>query len=114
MALRQDSKVDHGSGGHADGDPEVVTSDKGTGVTAVMIAVGVLAVLFIVFLAQSTERIAVEFLVWETDTPLYVVLLSTMATTALATLAVAGVWRRRRRRYRTEHEELERLRARNR
>lgn len=93
-------------------DREVVKDYRGTGVTPLMIALGVVAVLFIIFLAQSTEQVAIEFLFWEVEAPLYVVLLVTMAASAFLTLAVAGIWRRRRRRQRAEHEELGRLRSR--
>ena len=95
-------------------DREVVTDYRGTGVTPLMIGLGVVAVLFIIFLAQSTEDVAIEFLFWEVEAPLYVVLLVTMAASAFLTLAVAGIWRRRRRRQRAEHEELGRLRSRRR
>lgn len=93
-------------------DEREIIDQRGTGVTPLMIALGVVAVLFIIFLAQSTEEVAIEFLVWEVDAPLYVVLLVTMAASGFLTLAVAGIWRRRRRRQRAEHEELGRLRSR--
>jgi uncharacterized integral membrane protein len=79
-------------------------------VTGVMIGLSVLAVLLITFLAQNTEPVPIEFLVWDGEAPLFVIVLVALATAALTTLTVSGVWRRRRRRYRTEREELERFR----
>lgn len=112
MALRHDDTRLEG-GDTSSHEPEVINVDRGTGVTALLLAASVFAVLFIIFLAQSTDSVPVEFLVWEGEAPLFVVLLATMAATALTTLALAGVWRRRRRRSRSEREELQRLRARN-
>lgn len=94
------------------GDREVVNNYSGTGVTPVMIVLGIVAVLFVVFLAQNGESVPVEFLGWDVDAPLNVVVLVALVASALATLAVAGIWRRRRRRSRTEREELQRLRSR--
>ena len=91
-------------------DRERVTADKGTGVTPLMILLGLVSVLFVVFLAQNTDTIPIEFLWFEGEPPLFVVLLVTMTATALVTLGVAGVWRRRRRRHLIEREELDRLR----
>ena len=92
-------------------DPEVVKSYRGTGVTPLMLAMAVISVLFVVFLAQNTDDVPIEFLAWEGEPPLMVALLVTMAASAFLTLAVSGVWRRRRRLRRTEREELGRLRS---
>lgn len=108
---RQDTSVgtdtSTGSGG-----TEVVHDPRGTGVTPMLLGVGLLTLLFVVFLAQSVDDVPIEFLLWEGEAPLYVVLLVTMTVTALATLAIAGLWRRRRRRHRTERDELDHLRGR--
>lgn len=91
-------------------DRQVVHDYPGTGVTGLMIGLSVLALLLIIFLAQNTDAVPVEFLAWETETPLFVVVLVALAAAAFTTLGVSGIWRRRRRQRRTEHEELERLR----
>lgn len=116
MARRRgkgDQKADDdGGGAPATGgsEREVVHDYPGTGVTAVLIALSLLAVAFIVFLAQNTDSVPLSFLWWELEAPLFVVVLVTLAASAIATLVVAGIWRRRRRRTRTEREELRRLR----
>ena len=79
-------------------DPEVVTDARGTGVTPLMIGLVVVAMLFVVFLAQNAEDVPIEFLAWEGEPPLMVALLVTMVVSAFLTLAVSGIWRRRRRR----------------
>jgi uncharacterized integral membrane protein len=93
-----------------DGRDERVVPEKGTGVTPTLLLVSALIVALIVFLAQNTETVPVEFLVWDVDAALFVVVLIAMAASAVVTLVVAGVWRRRRRRHRSEREELHRLR----
>jgi uncharacterized integral membrane protein len=93
-----------------DDDPEIIHDYSATGVTGVMIGLSVLAVLLIIFLAQNTDPVPIEFLVWDGEGPLFVIVLVALVAAALTTLAVSGVWRRRRRRYRTERDELERLR----
>ena len=98
---RRDSETD---------DRDTVTADKGTGVTPLMILLGLVSVLFVVFLAQNTDTVPVQFLWLDGEPPLFVVLLVTMTATALVTLGVAGIWRRRRRRHLIEREELDRLR----
>lgn len=108
MALRN-REAKTGEDDRGDG-PEIVHDYPGTGVTGVMIALSVLAVLLIIFLAQNTDSVPVEFLAWETEAPLFVVVLVALAAAAFTTLGVSGIWRRRRRQRRTEHEELERLR----
>lgn len=106
MAPRKDPATDTGS----ESETVTVTSYRGTGVTMVMIVLSVLAVILIVFLAQNTDSVPIEFLVWDGEAPLFVVVLGSVAAAAFLTLGVSGVWRRRRRRQRTEHEELQRLR----
>jgi len=112
MALRQDTRTATGPSPAGERDPEIIHDARGTGVTPLLIGAGILATLFVIFLAQSNDDVPVEFLVWEGTAPLFVLLLATMAATALLTLAVAGLWRRRRRRARVEREELARLRRR--
>jgi uncharacterized integral membrane protein len=108
MASEPQTPVADGSG-PPDG-PEAENRYEGTGVTPVMIVLSLVAVAFVIFIAQNTGSTPVGFLGWDVETSLAVVVLVTMVTTALLTLAVAAVWRRRRRKQRSEHEELRRLR----
>lgn len=107
MALHKDPTTETGS------EPETVNNYRGTGVTPVMIALSLLAVFLIVFLAQNTDSVPIEFLVWDGEAPLFVVVLASVVAAAFLTLGISGVWRRRRRRQRTDHEELQRLRQRS-
>ena len=91
-------------------EPQIIHEFAGTGVTGVMIGMSVLAVLLVVFLAQNTDSVPIEFVTWDGESPLFVVVLVAVVASALATLTVSGIWRRRRRQHRTEHAELERLR----
>ena len=70
-----------------------------SGLWATVIALGVLLLLLIIFIAQNTQKVSVSFLGWEGQTPLSVALL--IATTAgLFLAAIAGtlrIWQLRRR-----------------
>jgi uncharacterized integral membrane protein len=70
-----------------------------SGLWATVIALGVLLLLLIIFIAQNTQKVSVSFLGWEGQTPLSVALL--IATTAgLFLAAFAGtlrIWQLRRR-----------------
>lgn len=92
------------------GGPDVVNRYPGTGVSALLIAIFAVLVLAIVFLAQNTGSVPIEFLSFEADAPLFVILLATLVASSIATLLLAELWRSRRRRQRTEREELTRLR----
>ena len=74
-----------------------------SGLWAIVIALGVVLVLLIIFIAQNTQDVNVSFLGWEGRTPLSVALL--IATTAgLFLAAIAGtlrIWQLRRRVRRT-------------
>lgn len=105
-----DTTYEDAEGG--DRGPEVVTSYRGTGVTPLMIVLGVLATLLVVVLAQNTDTVPFEFVTLDAEPSLSILLLATAVASSLITLAAAGVWRRRRRRTRTEREELDRLRRR--
>lgn len=85
--------------------PRVPTADdplrgsRTSGLWAAVIALGVVLLLLIVFIAQNTQKVNVSFLGWEGQTPLSVALL--IATTAgLFLAAIAGtlrIWQLRRR-----------------
>lgn len=92
--------------------PEVVNRYPRTGVTAMLVGLGVLALAAVFLLAQNTERAPFEFLWFDADVPLYVLFLVTALAASMATLLASAIWRGRRRKLRTEHEELQRLRQR--
>jgi len=93
-------------------EPEVVNRYPGTGVTAILLGLAVLALAAVFLLAQNTEAVPFEFLWIDADVPLYVLFLATAFVASLATVLTSAVWRRRRRRLRAEREELQRLRQR--
>lgn len=116
MAQREDESPSEPGGSPApdgtrgaDG-PDVVNRYPGTGVSALLVGIFAVLVLAIVFLAQNTESVPIEFLIFDAETPLFVILLATLAASSIATLLLAELWRSRRRRQRADHEELERLR----
>lgn len=94
------------------GDPEVVNRYEGTGVTPTIVLLGLLAIAVVILLAQNTESVPFEWVTFEADVPLYVLLLVTALGASLMTVLASAIWRRRRRRTRNEHEELQRLRQR--
>lgn len=102
--------TDTGEGSPARDEPVVVNRYLGTGVSFVLLGLFVVFVIGIVVLAQNTDGVPFEFLWFEAEPPLFVLLLATGAAAAGATLVVAEIWRRRRRRQRAEHEELQQLR----
>lgn len=105
MALRSDR-----SDSKTSDDPDVVNRYSGTGVTILLFGLFILAVLLIIVLAQNTGAVPFEFLWFEVEAPLFVLLLVAAAGAAALTELLGGLWRRRRRTQRTEREELQRLR----
>lgn len=93
-------------------DPEVVNKYSGTGVTATVILLAVLAIAVVILLAQNTDTVPFEYLTFEADVPLYVLFLVTALGASLMTVLASAIWRRRRRRTANEREELQRLRQR--
>lgn len=83
----------------------------GVGVSVTLI-LGVLLTLAVIILAvQNTEQAEFEFLVWDTSTPLVVILLSAVLAGVVFD-EIAGIWWRRRRRLQlAEKGELEARRA---
>lgn len=74
-----------------------------SGIWAAVVALGVLLVLLIIFIAQNTQTVSVTFLGWTGSTPLAVALL--IATTAgLFLTAAAGTLRILQLRRRVRHD----------
>jgi uncharacterized integral membrane protein len=69
----------------------------GTGVTRYLVAIVVLALLFVVLAAQNSQRVAVDLFVWQPDPPMYAVAFVSALLGALATIVGSAVWRHRRR-----------------
>lgn len=114
MVRQRDETGTDGATGSSRDDPQVVNRYAGTGVTGTVIALGVLAIALVVVLAQNTEAVPFQFVTFDAEIPLYVLLLISAVGASLMTVLVSAVWRRRRRRMRNEREELGRLRQRSR
>ena len=71
----------------------------------------ILAIPLIVFLAQNTQSVVINFISWTTEVPLVSVLASTVVLTVIITEVIGLFVRRRRRRVLAEHAELRRLRS---
>ncbi len=80
--------------------------------SATLVTGVVLAILVIVIAAQNTGNISVNFLIWEVDAPLVVVILAAGVAGVLLDETLGFFWRRHRRRHLTERTELRRLRGR--
>ncbi len=74
------------------------TPAPGRSVSAGMVLGAVLGAALVLFVVQNTRRITVEWLVFETRQPLWLVLLVTAAVSAVVVELVSGARRRRRRR----------------
>ena len=83
----------------------------GTGVFWGLVLAVLLAVAVIILAAQNTQTVTVEFLAFEFDTSLIVVLLAALLIGVVLDEIVGWVYRARRRRILTEREELKHLRA---
>ena len=65
----------------------------------------------IILAAQNTQQVTLEFLSFEIDTPLIVVVLAAVLVGVVLDEIVGWVYRARRRRTLTDREELKHLRA---
>ena len=85
--------------------------ERATGVwTSVAVAL-LAATAFLVFVAQNTDQVDVEWTVWSVRVSLAAVVFGAMLLGALLALAIGAIWRLRRHRRRREREELHRLRG---
>ncbi len=71
----------------------------------------VLAIPLIVFLAQNTQSVEINFINWSAEVPLVSVLAATVVLTVVITEVIGLFVRRRRRRVLAERAELRRLRS---
>jgi uncharacterized integral membrane protein len=70
---------------------------EGVGIAAGFIALVVAAVAVLVVVGQNVERVPFEFLWWEADVPLAVLLLATALAVLVLGELVGLIWRKRRR-----------------
>jgi uncharacterized integral membrane protein len=84
---------------------------RGTGVYGAVVLGIVLATAIVVFVAQNTEGVRIQWIVWEASVALASLVLAAMLLGVVLAVIVGWIWRRRQRRIRSEREELERLRA---
>jgi uncharacterized integral membrane protein len=95
-------------------DPTIQPVYRGSGLVWSLVGGLVAAAVILIFIAQNTHRVALEFLWYDFTTPLAVVVLA-VALLAVVADEVAGVmYRNQRRQLLTEREELQRLRKRQR
>jgi uncharacterized integral membrane protein len=71
----------------------------------------ILAIPLIVFLAQNTQSVEINFINWSAQVPLVSVLAATVVLTVIITEVIGLFVRRRRRRVLAERAELRRLRS---
>lgn len=81
------------------------------GIWTTVLSAVLVATAFLVFVAQNTDRVHVQWTVWSVDVPLAAVVFGAMLLGSVLTLLVAAIWRIGRRRRRREREELHRLRS---
>jgi uncharacterized integral membrane protein len=79
---------------------------RGAGVAAGAVVLVVAAVLIVVVVAQNGERVEFEFLAWDADVSLAVLVLTAAVITLVIDQVVGMVWRHRRRRARVMASEM--------
>jgi uncharacterized integral membrane protein len=95
-------------------DPMIQPVYRGSGLVWSLVGALVAAAVILIFIAQNTHRVALEFLWFDFTTPLAVVVLA-VALLAVVFDEITGVmYRNQRRQLLTDREELERLRKRQR
>ncbi len=91
--------------------PIVEKTPTGTGPRWGLIIGIVLAIPLIVFLAQNTQSVEINFINWSAQVPLVSVLAATVVLTVIITEVIGLFVRRRRRKVLAERAELRRLRS---
>jgi uncharacterized integral membrane protein len=69
-----------------------------TGVSPTLIALGIVAIVAVIFIAQNNERRSVDFLFFDFTTRVWVALLAAMVIGALLDRLLTAWWRRRKNR----------------
>ena len=84
---------------------------RGTGVWFSVVVALLVAAAFLVFVAQNTDGVNVQWTVWDVNVSLAAVVFGAMLLGSALTLALGAIWRIRHRRRLRERDELKRLRA---
>ncbi len=92
---------------------DTVREYRGTGIMWTGLALLAALALLVIVAFQNTHDVVFDFLWWEAQIPLILILLITFALAVLASETIGFVWRHRRRRRLRERDELERLRREN-
>jgi|GEM_PF-2769544 len=87
-----------GSGvGTSTASPRAGGRGEGASVTAGLLLLLLVGVALVALVAQNTEEVRFEFLAWDAEVPLVVLLLAVALATLLLDHVVGWIWRRRRR-----------------
>lgn len=92
------------------GEPPAAPPD-GAGVPWGLAAFLLGVVLLVVFVVQNAQSVVLQFLGWEGEYPLSLIIIMVIAISVILDEILGGLLRRRRRRRRAEKEELRRLRS---
>jgi len=84
---------------------------RGTGIWFSVVVALLVAAAFLVFVAQNTDSVRVQWTVWDVGVSLAAVVFGAMLLGSALTLAIGAIWRIRHRRRLREREELQRLRT---
>ena len=85
--------------------------ERAIGVWTSVVVLVLAATAFLVFVAQNTDEVDVEWTVWSVGVSLAAVVFGSMLLGAVGALAAMTAWRLRRHRRLREREELRRLRG---
>ena len=96
----------------AESGDETTPDFRGTGVSVALVIGVVVSVLVIIVAFQNTDDVGVDFLAWDVEAPLVVVILAAAVAGVLFDEILGLFWRRRRRHQLAERAELRRLRRR--
>jgi uncharacterized integral membrane protein len=92
------------------GGTETVRDYRGTGIMWTALALIVALALLVAIAFQNTHDVVFDFLLWDTQLPLILILLITFGLAVVASETIGFIWRHRRRRRLRERDELKRLR----
>lgn len=92
---------------------ETVRDYRGTGIMWTALALIAALALLVIVAFQNTHDVVFDFLLWDAQIPLILILLITFGLAVLASESIGFVWRHRRRRRLRERDELKRLRRDN-
>lgn len=91
--------------------PRAEREYRGTGISVGAVVAAIVAIAAIIFIAQNTGSVQMEWTVFDFSWPLAAVIFAALAAGAVLAGAAGFVWRHRRRRRLRQRDELQRLRA---